>query len=130
MNLLDFDSPCEGIAIATDSELQARLKSGWHDGYAAFVLSHGGPESLFVNFHDEAAYLWYVSDRDGRHPGFIPVAMWNGPRRDREFRIVGGGAEPIHVPWQHLLEIGTACEAAREFLHFSDKPRSVSWMEL
>jgi hypothetical protein len=130
MHVLDFVSSFEPVEIATDSELRRRLQTGWHEGYAAFIFSHKGPESLFVNFHEEAAYLWYVPDEDGQHPGFIPVDMWKGPSRDREFRILGGGSEPIFVPWQHLLEIDAACEAAREFLHSSEKPRSISWMEL
>jgi hypothetical protein len=128
MELWDFDGCCE---VARDDDLLSRLRSVRHGSDGAFILSHGGEVSLFVHFHGGAAFLWFVPDRDGTHPGFVPEAMWPGERREVRFlQTSGTQADSILVPWWQLVPEDLAYRAAVEFLHSPTPPSSISWLEL
>ena len=76
--------------VRDEGELLARLRSDRRGPDGAFVLSHGGAESLWVHVHGDAAFLWFQPARDGRHPGFVPDGMWPGERRGVRFLQTSG----------------------------------------
>jgi hypothetical protein len=123
----DFDGSCR---VARDDELLARLRSVRHGADGAFILDHGGAESLWVHINGDVAFLWFCPDRDGSHPGFVPDGMWSGDRGDVRFLLVGGVGEAIVAPWWQLLPIDAAYRAAVEYLHSPSLPASVTWFEL
>jgi hypothetical protein len=128
VQILDLDGACE---VERDDELMTRLRSVRHGVDGAFVLDHGGPESLWVHIHGDAVFLCFFPDEYGRHPGFVPDGMWPGERRPARFRLVGGAeADSITVPWQQLLPVASAYRAAVEYLHSRSRPPSVVWLEL
>jgi hypothetical protein len=91
MELWDFNRCCE---VARDDDRLARLRSVRRGPDGAFILSRGGEESLWVHFHGDAAFLWFVPGRDDKYPGFVPQGMWPGERRDVSF-LHTTGAQPI-----------------------------------
>jgi hypothetical protein len=128
VEVLDFDGSCE---VKRDDELLARLRSARRGSDGAFVLHHGGEESLWVHVNGDAAFLCFFPDRNGGHPGFVPDKLWLGERREVRFRLVGGSeGDRITVPWWQLVPPEVAYRAAVEFLHSPALPRSVSWFEL
>lgn len=128
MNLLDFDGECQ---VERDDELLARPRSVRRGPDGAFILDHGGDESLWVHINGDAAFLWFCPDREGRHPGYVPDGMWSGDRRDVRFQLVGGSeADAIGVPSRQLLSVDAAYRAAIEFLHSPSLPATVKWFEL
>jgi hypothetical protein len=127
VNVLDFEGRCQ---IEDDDELLNRLQSIRQGADGAFILDHGGEESLWVHINGNAAWLCFFPNRE-RHPGFVPDRMWPGERRDVRFLLVGGGeGDAISPPWYQLLPVQTAYRAAIEFLHSPSLPASVSWFEL
>jgi hypothetical protein len=128
VNVLDFDGECQ---IGNDDELLARLRSVRRGADGAFILDHGRDESLWVHLNEDAAFLWFCPDKDGRHPGFVPDGMWSGDHRDVRFLLVGGSeGDAIRPPWWQLLPVEAAYQAAIEFLHSPSLPLSVTWFEL
>src|SRR5262245_17739735 len=128
MEVLDFNGTCQ---VDREDELLFRLRSVRRGPDGAFVLSHGGDESLWVHINGEAAFLWFCPDRNGKHPGFVPDRMWSGEERESRFLLVNGTeADSIRVPGWQLLPVDSAYRAAVEFLRFPVLPASVSWFEL
>jgi hypothetical protein len=128
MELWDYDGCCE---VARDDDLLSRLRSVRRGPDGAFILSHDGEESLFVHFHGGAAFPWFVPDRRGKHPGFVPEAMWPGERHEVCFlRTSGMQADSILVPWWQLVPEEVAYRAAVEFFRSPTPPSSVPWLEL
>jgi hypothetical protein len=128
VEVLDLDGACE---VKREDELLTRLRSVRRGVDGAFVFNHGGPESLWVHIHGDAAFLCFFPDEDGQHPGFVPDGMWPGERQPARFRVVGGTeADSITVPWWQLLPVESAYRAAVEYLHTRSLPCSVSWLEL
>src|SRR5216117_1797895 len=100
MDLWDFDGYCQ---VERDDELLARLRSVRRDPDGAFILSHGGDESLWVHVQGSAAFVCFFPDRDGKHPGFVTDGMWPDEQRDVQFLLVNGTqADSIIVPWWQL----------------------------
>lgn len=117
--------------VRDEGGLLARLRSDRRGPDGAFILSHGGPESLCVHIRGDAAFLWFQPDRDGRQPGFVPDGMWASERQSIRFlQSSGSQADAIEVPWWQLVPVEAAYRAAVEFLHSSERPASVSWFEL
>lgn len=117
--------------VREEGELLARLRSDRRGPDGAFILSHGGAESLWVHIHGDAAFLWFQPERDGRHPGFVPDGMWPGERRGVRFLQTSGfPSDAIEVPWWQLVPVEAAYQAAVAFLHTPERPASVSWFEL
>src|SRR4051812_17483656 len=52
--------------VRDEGDLLAWLRSDRRGPDGAFVLSHGGRESLWLPVHGDAAFLWFLPDRDGR----------------------------------------------------------------
>jgi len=124
----DFDGAC---CVERDDELLARLRSVRRGADGAFILDHGGGGSLWVHINGDASFLWFCSDQDGSHPGFVPDGMWSGDRRDVRFLLVGGDeGSAIIARWWQLLPIEAAYRAAVEYLHSPSLPASVTWFEL
>jgi hypothetical protein len=115
--------------VNKDDELLSRLRSERRGPDAAFMLSHGGVDSLWVHIHDNAAFLCYLPDRDGKHAGFVPDRMWDGERRAVQFLQTTEG-DTIEVEWYQLVPVEAAYRAAVEYLHMEAPPPSVSWFEL
>ena len=117
--------------VRDEGELLARLRSDRRGPDGAFVLSHGGAESVWVHIHGDAAFLWFQPDRDGRHPGFVPDGMWPGEQRSVRFPQTSGfPADAIEVPWWQLVPVETAYRTAAEFLRSPEPPASIVWFEL
>lgn len=128
MNVLDFDGQCR---VDSDAELRSRLRAVRRGNDGAFILDHGGPESLSVHFNGTAAFLWFCPDQEGGHPGFVPQGMWAGERsRVRFLQTNGFPADAIEVPWWQLMSVEVAYRAAVEYLRSPSRPASVSWFEL
>lgn len=128
MELWDFDGCCQ---VEGDDELLAHLRSVRRGHYGAFILSHGGNESLWVHINGDAAFLWYLPDRDSKHPGFVPDGMWEREHHNVRFLQTSAiEADAINVGWWQLLPVDAAYRAAAEYLHSSSLPASVSWFEL
>jgi hypothetical protein len=128
MELWDSDG-CR--RVAREDELLARLRSVRRGPDAAFILSHGGDDSLWVHIHGDAAFLWFLPDRDGKHPGFVPDGMWPGDHHEVRFLQTSGmQADSIVVPWWQLVPVEVAYKAAVAYLHAPTQPSSVSWFEL
>ena len=128
MQVLDMDGTDD---LRTDDALLARLRSARRGHHGAFVLSHDENASLWIHINGEAAFLWYLADNDGRHPGFVPDNMWPGERQEVEFQLVNGfESDTITVPWWQLVPLDVAYQAAVEFLHSESLPASVTWFEL
>ncbi len=128
MNVLDFDGECQ---VERDDELLSRLRSVRRGIDGAFVLDHGGDESLWVHIHGNVAFLWFCPASDGKHSGFVPDGMWSGEHRDVRFlQVHGGDADSIIVKWWQLLPLDGAYRAAVEYLHSPLLPASASWFEL
>jgi hypothetical protein len=126
MRVEDFDGTCE---IFGEDELLARLRSVRRGEDGAFVLSHGGEESLWVHINGDTAFLCFFP-RDG-HPGFVPVGMWATRRSDVRFlQVDGGEGSAIWISWDQLLPVEAAYQAAVDFLHSPSPPESASWSEL
>jgi hypothetical protein len=117
--------------VQRDDELLARLRSDRRGSDGAFILSHGGDESLWLFIHGDDAFLWFLPDRDGKHPGFVPDGMWGSERRGVRFLQTSGTlADAIEVPGWQLVPVEAAYRAAVEYLHSPERPASVSWFEL
>jgi hypothetical protein len=128
VNVLDFDGVCQ---VEHADGLLARLRSVRRGSDGAFVLDHGGKESLWVHINGDAAFVWFCPDKEGRHPGFVPDKMWPGERRDIRFRLVSEfEGDSINMPWWQLVPVDVAYRAAVEFLNSPTLPPSVSWFEL
>ncbi|MGL4463306.1 MAG: hypothetical protein ACRC1K_14250 [Planctomycetia bacterium] len=128
MELWGFDG-C--TYVCDEADLLIRLQSDRRGLDGAFVLSHGGDESLWVHIHGDAAFLWYLPHRDGAHPGFVADGMWSGERRRVRFLQTSGTlADSIDVQWSQLVPVAAAYRAAVEYLHSPVNPASVSWFEL
>lgn len=128
MEILDFDGACR---VERDDELLARLRSVRRGVDGAFILDHGGGESLWVHINGDAAFLWFCPNTNGSHPGFVSAGKWSKDRRDVRFLLVGGDeASSISVPWWQLLPVDTAYAAAVEYLNSQSRPASVTWFEL
>jgi hypothetical protein len=129
MEVWDFNGSCQ---VSRDDEVLARLRSVRRGTHGAFVLSHGGEESLYIHINRDAAFLcFFPLDRSGGHPGFVPDHMWPATHCDVDFLLVGGDeADSITVPWDQLVPVDIAYRAAVEFLRSPTRPRSVKWFEL
>ena len=128
MEVHDFEGSCR---VERDDELLARLRSVRRGADGAFILDHGGAESLWVHINGDAAFLWFCPDGDGSHPGFVSDGMWSGDRRDVRFLLVGGDeASSVSVPWWQLVPVDAAYRAAVEYFHSPSPPASVTWFEL
>ena len=113
------------------NDLLALLRSDRRGPDGAFVLSHGGDESLWVHVHGDTAFLWFLPGRDGKHPGFVPDGMWAGERSSVRFLLTTGfPADAIEVPWWQLVPVEAAYRAATEYLRSPGRPSSMSWFEL
>src|SRR5262245_39435770 len=124
----DFDGSCQ---VERDDELLARLRSVRRGDDGAFILSHGGPESLCLHVKGDAAFVWFCPGPDTGHAGFVADDMWLGEEHDIRFRMVSEHAgDTIDVPWYQLLPVEAAYRAAVEYLHSPTRPTSVSWFEL
>lgn len=117
--------------VRDEDELLAQLRSVRRGPDGAFVLSHGGSESLWIHFHGDTAFLWFQPNRAGTHAGFVPNGMWQGEQRQVRFLQTSGfQADAIEVPWWQLVSSETAYRAAVEFLRSSELPPSVTWLAL
>ena len=67
MQVTDFDGSCQ---VRSADELLARLRSVRLGDDGAFVLDHGGPESLWLHVKGEAAFLWFCLDPATGRAGF------------------------------------------------------------
>ena len=128
MEVLDFGGASR---VVEDDELLTRLRSVRRGADGAFILDHGGCESLWIHINGETAFLCFFPKKDGGHPGFVPNGMWSGERCDVRFQLVGGSeSDSIIVPWWQLVPVATAYQAGCEFLHSPSLPASISWFEL
>jgi hypothetical protein len=128
LNVRDFDGVCQ---VERDDELLARLRSVRRGIDGAFILDHGGDESLWVHIRGDAAFLWVCPGTDGKHPGFVPDGMWPGEHQNVRFlQVSGREADAITVLWQQLVPVETAYRAAVEYLHRRSLPESIRWFEL
>jgi len=128
VEVLDFDGACR---VERDDELLARLRSVRRGADGAFILDHGGGESLWVHINGDAAFLWFCPNTNGSHPGFVSDGKWSKDRRDVRFLLVGGDeGSSISVRWWQLLPVDAAYRAAVEYLHSPSRPASVTWFEL
>ncbi len=128
MEVFDFDASYQ---VERDEELLARLRSVRRGCDGAFILSHGGDESLWGHINGEAAFLCFFPDKNGRHPGFVPDNMWGGEQHSVRFLLVGGDeGSAIEVPWWQLVPVDVAYQAAVEYLHSPALPSLVRWFEL
>jgi hypothetical protein len=117
--------------VEQEADLLHRLRSERRGPDGAFILSHGGEESLWIHIHGDAAFLWYQPRRDCDHAGFVPDGMWTGERHHIRFlQINGTQADSILVDWSQLLTAEMAYQAAVEFLRATTRPESVTWLEL
>jgi hypothetical protein len=122
MELWDFDG-CHHVD--TEDQLLTALRSVRR---GAFILSHGGVESLWVSINGDAAHLWFLPEGDGRNPGFVPNGMWPGQRRDVRFLQTSGdeGDSIFVLWWWQLVPFEVAYTAAVEYLHTRARPSSVT----
>jgi hypothetical protein len=128
VKVLDFDGTCQ---LTEDEELLSRLRSVRRGADGAFILSHGGPTSLWLHFNGEASYLYFFPDQDGTRAGYVPDGMWPGDHDPVSFQLVGGSeADSITVPGWQLVPVDVAYRAAVEYLHTDSLPRSIKWLEL
>src|SRR5262249_48639799 len=114
MNVTDFDGECQ---VEEVEELLARLRAVRRGPDGAFILDHGGEQSLWIHINREAAFLWFCPgpDVEGQsHPGFVPHKMWPGEHRDVRFELVPYGGESITRPWHQLVPLDVAYRAAVE----------------
>ncbi len=128
---MDVESFDGSTSVRDEAGLLTRLRSDRRGPDGAFVLSHGGDESLSVHIHGDAAFLWFLPHPDGTHPGFVADGMWSGERCSVRFLQTDGSlADSIDVHWSQLVPVEAAYRAAVEYLHSPEKPASVSWFEL
>jgi hypothetical protein len=128
VQVTDFEGSCK---VQSPDELLARLRSVRRGDDGAFILDHGGPESLWLHVNGDAAFVWFCLDPATGRAGFVPDGMWAGERQGVRFRLVGGSdGDTIEVPWWQLLPPEVAYRAAVEYLHSPARPASVSWFEL
>jgi hypothetical protein len=128
VNVRDFDGVYQ---VKSEEELLARLRSVGRGADGAFILDHGGPASLWVHLHGDAAFLWYWPTGASGDAGFVADQMWPGERREVRFRLVSEfEGDTINVPWWQLVPVETAYRAAVEFLLSPARPPSVVWLAL
>lgn len=128
MEVHDFDGQHHA---GRDEELIARLRSIRRGQDGAFILSHGGKESLFVHINGEAAFLGYFPDCDGQRPMSVPDGMWVDEQPDTRFlQVDGTESNAIWVSWTQLVPVDVAYQAAAEFMNSPALPPSVRWLEL
>jgi hypothetical protein len=128
MDLWDFDGRYQ---VDQEKDLQKRLHSTRRGVDAAFILSHDCDETLWLHFHGDAAFLWFLPHNDGKHPGFVPAGMGSGAEEDVRFLQTNGLlADSIVVPWRQLVPPDVAYQAAVEYLHHRGKPTSITWCKL
>jgi hypothetical protein len=115
----------------SEEELLSRLRLVRRGPDGAFILSHGGDGELFVHINGEAAFLWLLPYRDGRHPGFVPNGMWSVEQPDVRFlQVDGTEADAVWISWRQLVPVDVAYRAAVEYMHSAARPPSVAWSEL
>jgi hypothetical protein len=128
VRVTDFDGWC---VVEGDDDLLARLRSVRRGADGAFVLDHGGPESLWVHVNGDAAFVWFNPGQGENRAGAVPDGMWPGEQREVCFRLVSEFAgDTITVPWWQLLRVEAMYRAALDYLHSRSRPASVSWFEL
>lgn len=133
MEVHDFEG-CVGVDSHED--LLHRLRSVRKGRHGAFILSHdsGGEDqpSLWIHINEGVAYLHYLPDGAGLHPGFQPRGMMPGGGEEavRFLIVTGTEADAITMPRETLVPVEVAYRAAEEFLHEPALPPSVSWFEL
>ena len=126
VEVIDFDGTHQ---IGRDDELLRLLRSSRRGPDGAFILSHGGEESLFLHINAECAFLCFFPG--GRHPGFVPNGMWRFKRDPVKFLQVNSSeADAIEVDSKQLVSVETAYQAAIEFLHSRAIPAVITWFEL
>src|SRR5262245_29555251 len=81
MYVHDHEHQTTPVSVHGPVELVAHLRSTRNGPYGSFILWHGttphdvtGP-ALFVHINNDMAYLWFVADPNGDHPGFQPTGM-------------------------------------------------------
>src|SRR5262249_19331626 len=126
--------------VHAPDELIARLRSVRKGPYGAFILCHGTAQawddqaqsSLWVHINDDVAYLWFVVNSRGRHPGFQPVGMSPAgcPGRVHFMQTDGFEEAGITIDRDWLVSVDLAYKAAAEFLKEPVLPTSISWFEL
>ena len=126
------------LPVNAPDELVAHLRSVRKGPYGAFILWHGdnpdavtGP-SLFVHMNNDLAYLWFVADPNGDHPGFQPTGMAPADCPERVHFVQTDGFEEAGITMDRnwLVSVDVAYEAAAEFLKEPVLPASIEWFEL
>ncbi len=128
MQLHDFDG---SVAISTEDDLLALLKTNRRGDYGAFILSHTeNYPALFVHLNRDVAYLHYCPV--DRHPGYQPHDMTPDgcPENVHFLQTEGSEADSIDMPDYALVSAATAYDAAVEFFRSSALPQTISWIEL
>src|SRR5262245_57042975 len=112
------------LSVNAPNELIAHLRSVRKGPYGAFILWHGdtpdqvtGP-SLFVHMNNDVAYLSFVADLNGDHPGFQPTGMSPAdcPEAVHFMQTDGIETEGITALRDAVVSAEVAYRAATEFL--------------
>jgi hypothetical protein len=119
--------------VECEAALDHRLGSVRKGDYGAFILWHdSGGGFLWVHINKDVAYLHFFPDNEGKHPGYQPTGM-SPASCDAQVQFLladGNQSSAIVVPREAVVPVAVAYRAAREFLHKSALPTSITWLEL
>jgi hypothetical protein len=84
-----------------------------------------------INVRGDLAAIYYIPA--DRQAGYVSIGgkMHLDPKAETSFSIDGlDPGETIDVPNEFIVPFSKAVEAAKEFFHAQEMPRSIKWFEL
>jgi hypothetical protein len=138
MYLADHDKNL--IPVHDIDEMLAHLRSKRRGVYGAFILWHGttgewhgeaGP-SLLVHINNDLAFLYFLPDHNGEHPGFEPTGMSppDCPASVHFMQTDGIEEAGLTISRDCVISTDRAYKAAAEFFKDPVLPACIRWFEL
>jgi hypothetical protein len=129
MELDDFGGSRNVRSIA---QLEQVLRARSTDQLNEFSLTPDSSDypRLWIFVRGDLAAIYYIPRDDGR-AGYVSVGgkMNLNPKEMTTFAI-GDAGETIDVLNDSIVPFSEALEAAKEFFHSQEMPRSIKWLEL
>jgi hypothetical protein len=129
MELDDFRGSRNVRSVA---QLEQVLQSRFTDQLNEFTLTPDASDypRLWIFVRGDLAAIYYYRADDGR-AGYVSVGgkLNLNPKEMTVFSI-GESGETIDVLNEFIVPFSEALEAAKEFFHSQEMPRSIKWLEL
>jgi hypothetical protein len=130
MELDDFGGSRNVRSIA---QLEQVLRARFTDQLNEFTLTPDSSDypRLWIFVRGDLAAVYYIA-RDDDRAGYVSVGgnLNLNPKEMTTFAIGDDTGETIDVLNDSIVPFSEAVEAAKEFFHSQEMPRSIEWLEL